>query len=509
MCRMIFLLALVLAAPFADARTVPGSSVHDPGPMLVRSPASVALLEEGRGQMVAFRLDAAEATFERLEAVEAARPAARLHLAKIALWRAMILEQGDLYDRFFERSDALLDVLKETPDSPWRTHFRAETELHRAIIHAKKTQYTRAALALRQAYNHFEKNTEEHPTFYESTWGMGLCHATIGLVPKSFRWVVKLMGFRGTVQQGLDEMEISAERSLYYRDEAAAFFALTDQIVNESKRGGMAALEAVEARYPDSPVVNYILGFSLISQRRAAEAEQRLRRADRLLQQPGVFPMPYVDYALGQALFRQDKFESAARYFQRYVRTFPGEALMAQANLQAGLALELSGRRSEALPYYERVRVREDFDSDAAARREADARLEAPLSDRERTLLLGSNAFDSGRYEEAVRTLQPVFGDAGASEVERAEAAYRSGRAYQLLGAWHEALRHYGFAVTNPGDPLAKWGPWAQYYIGEVHEAQGDRVAARAAYEQALANDEPFAYNKALEQRAKAALDRL
>ena len=44
---------------------------------------------------------------------------------------------------------------------------------------------------------------------------------------------------------------------------------------------------------------------------------------------------------------------------------------------------------------------------------------------------------------------------------------------------------------------------------GEVHEAMGDEAAARAAYERALANDQPYEYNKALEQRAKAALGRL
>ncbi len=497
-------LLLALAAP-ALAEQIG----NDPGPMLVRSAEGLALLDEGRAQMTAFRLDAAEDTFERLDGFDDARPAARLHLAKIALWRAMVLEQDALYDQFFERSDALLDVLEETPDSPWRTHFRAETELHRAIIHAKKTEYTRAALALRQAYNHFEQNVEEHPTFYESTWGMGLCHTTVGLVPSSFRWVLKLLGFRGTVQQGLSEMAVSAERSRYYADEAALVFALTDQIVNESKRDGLAKLEAVHARNPNSPIVGYIRSLSLLGQRRAADAERQLRATSRQLDAPGVFPIPYVDYYLGEALFRQDDFEAAARYFQRYLRTFSGEALVAQANLHAGLALEMTGRRAEALPFYRRVRVREDFDSDADARREADARLAAPLSAREKTLLLGANAFDSGRYREAVRTLQPIFGDGAASEVERAEAAYRTGRAYHLLGEAREALRHYGLAVSNPGDPLARWGPWAQLYTGEVYEAEGDRAAARAAFEHALANDDPFAYHKALEQRAKAALDRL
>ncbi len=501
--RLTVLLPLALAALAAEARP------DDPGPMLVRSPEAVALLEEGRDLMIDFRLEAAEAAFERLEAREAARPAARLHLAKIALWRALIFEQDDLYDRFFERSDALLDALGDTPASPWRTHFRAETELHRAVIHAKKADYTRAALALRQAYKHFETNVEDHPDFAESTWGMGVCHLAVGLVPKSFQWALKLLGFRGTVQQGLGEIAVSAKRSRYYRDEAAILFGLTDQFVNESKRGGLEVVEAVQARHPESPLVRYIYGAALLSQRRAGAAERQFREAHRRLGQPGVAPMPYVDFFLAEALFRQDDFEGAARYFRRFLQRFPGEALVAQANVRAGLALELSGRRAEALPYYRAVRVRDNYDGDAAARREADARLAAPLSARERTLLLGSNAFDSGRYREAVRVLQPIFGDGASAEVERAEAAYRSGRAYHVLGEWREALRHYGIAVDAPGDPLAKWGPWAQYYIGEVHEEQGDPAAARAAYQRALANDDEFAYHKALEQRTKAALDRL
>jgi tetratricopeptide (TPR) repeat protein len=487
----------------------PALAAADPGPMLVEGDAAVALLDQGREQMIAFRLDAAEATFERLAAAESARPAAFLHLTKIALWRGMIMEQPDLYDRFFEQSDRLLAALDEVPESAWRTHFRAETELYRAVIHAKKTEYARAAFALRQAYKHFERNVEEHPSFYESAWGMGLCHAVVGLVPSSFQWVLKLMGFRGTVQQGLREMKVSAERSTFYRDEAAIIFAITDLMINESKEDGMAYVVAMRERHPQSPLVNYILGFALINQREAAEAEAALRRAEALLQPPGVYPMPYVDYYLGDALFRQNRFAEAARYFERYVKSFPGDALRAQAHLHLGLAREMAGDRAGALRAYERVRTREDYDSDADALREAQKRIDAPLAGHERTLLLGANAFDGGRYREAVRTLQPVLGDQDAPAVLRAEAAYRSGRAFHALGEWRDAARHYRFAVSRPGDEHAKWGPWAQYYLGEVFEAQGDEDAARTAYERALAYEQSFAYHKALEQRAKAALDRL
>lgn len=477
--------------------------------MLVETEQGEALLDEGRAHMLAFRLDAASETFDRLATHSDGEVAARFHLAKIALWKAMILEQDPLYEQFFVQSDALLALLDDTPDSPWKTQFRAEGAFQRAIIHAKKTEYTRAALALRQAFKHYEENVERHPTFYESYAGMGLCHVAVGVVPKSFRWLLKLMGFSGTIGEGLDEMKVAAEQSHYYREEAAVYFAFTDQVINESKEDGLRYVADLYAAHPDSPVVSYVYGLGLLNERRAEKAEAVLREAQAQLDQPGTYTMPYVTYFLADALFAQNDFPASARYFKRYLDTFPGEALVAQANLHAGLALEMSGRRAEALPFYERIQVRDDYDSDEAARREAADRLAAPMTPHERALLLGRNAFDAGHYREAIATLQPVLGDQAAPGVQRAEAAYRSGRAYHVLEAYREALRHYGFAAADPGDPLAKWGPWAQFYIGEVRESQGDREAARTAYKRVLAYDEPFAYHKALEQRAKAALSRL
>ena len=503
------LLATVLLLLGPAVAVGAGRAPADPGPMLVETPAGRLLLDQGREHMLYLRLGAAEGVFERLAEAEPDSPAAPYHLAKIALWRAMILEQDALYEAFFDRSDALLEAVERAPAGPWRTHFRAEAELQRAVIHAKKTEYVRAAMAMRQAYNHFERNVERHPDFHESYLGMGVLHLAVGLVPREFRWLLKLMGFGGTVPQGLSEMERAATRSVFSREEAAVHFGLADLIVNESKADGLRYLEDLYRRYPESPITGYIWGFALLQDRRAEEAEGVLRRTAAALDAPGTYPLPYVGYYLGEALFVQNAFEAAARHFIRYLDTFPGQALKAQAALHAGLSLEMAGRRAEALPYYRQIDVRENFDTDAAARREAQERLDAPLTARARALLLGRNAFDAGDYGEAVRLVQPVLGDADAPALERAEAAYRSGRAYHLLGEAREAIRHYRYAIDNPGDPLAKWGPWAQFYTGEVLREAGPVAEARRAYERALAYDQPFEYHKALEQRAKAALEQL
>lgn len=131
------------------------------------------------------------------------------------------------------------------------------------------------------------------------------------------------------------------------------------------------------------------------------------------------------------------------------------------------------------------------------------------MTSAERALLLGEAAFDGGSDLEAVRLLQPVVTDSELPAVVRAEAAYRTGRAYQSLERWADAQRHFQLAIDRPGDPLAKWGPWSIYHSGEIEEATGDLDAARQLYERVLEDETEFDYHKALEQRARTALERI
>src|SRR5690554_665191 len=119
-----------------------GTVVGNPGAMLVTEPAGIELLEEGRAAMIAFRLDEAEAVFTRLARMETGNPAAAVHLAKIAWWRALTLEEDEYVTAFFARSDELIEILRGEPTGPWINLFRGEAELHRAILHAKNGSHT-------------------------------------------------------------------------------------------------------------------------------------------------------------------------------------------------------------------------------------------------------------------------------------------------------------------------------------------------------------------------------
>lgn len=492
-----FALVLVLATLATPAR-----ADH---PLLLRTDAGEALYARGRAAAFDFRMAEARAAYAELGRLEPESPAAAYGLESAALWQAIVMERDPFASRFFALNDSLKAVLDDLPSSPEVELLKAQSGLHRALLLGRQERYSKAGLAFRGACGRFYDLADDPATPAAVGFGNGLCQTVAGSVPRAYRWLARLFGFSGTVGGGLDALEHAADAGGLDGVEATFTLAIVDETLNEGRRDALGRLDTLEA----GAIGDYLHGYLLLLDRDAEAAEADLRAAAEALARPGADAIPFVDAHLGMALFRQNRFDDAAPVLERFVRSYRGKALVAQATLLAGLAREMTGDRGRATALYRNVRALRDYDSDISAERDARARLEAPMTPSERTLLRGRNAFDAGRYAEAISTLQPVVTDASLPQIERAEAAYRTGQAYQAQEVWDNALRHFQLARDRPGDPLAKWGPWSEYHIGEVYEATGETAEARAAYRRVLANEDEFDYHKALEQRTRTALERL
>ena len=510
------LLAAVAVAPAAGAQSgAPARPVAAPAPdravlapaarqaLGIQTDAGAALYARAYADALAFRLDAAEAGFRQLGAVEPG-PAAAYGLESAALWRALMTDDDGDYDRFYALNDSLGGVAGRLGDAPGARLVAAVGTLHRALALGRQERYARAGNAFRDACGAFR--ALDGP---DAQFGQGVCEVAAGAVPRKYRWLARLFGFRGTVAGGLGRLDAASTAGGALAVDAAVGLAVSDATLNERRAGSVDRLVALAAAHPDSPVLAYLAGYHLLLDRRAAQAEAELRRAQAAARAPGVAAVPFVEAHLGTALFRQRRWAEAAETLESFARTFRGRSLVAPATLDAGIAYEMTGDRARAERLYRRVRAQRDYDSDLSAEREAQRRLAAPMTGAERALVAGGAAYDAGDYDDAVRLLQPVVTDAALSDAVRAEAAYRTGRARQAQEQWADALRHFRLAADNPGDPLAKWGPWSVYHAGEVHEATGDLDRAEARYREALANESEFDYHKSLEQRTRAALERI
>ncbi len=467
------------------------------------------VLAPGREAMTAFRLQEAERYFQQWVLHEETGSFATYYLTMIAYWKAMIKETPEQVGAFLMRAGKTIDQLKQQEESPWNTFFLAEVYLQRAVVQIHRGKYLKGMWDGKRAFKLYKHAVSMWPTFYDAYKGLGLLHVVAGSVPRSYRWLLNLFGYGGSVEQGIKELEQAAERSYLSREEATVYVALVDLSLNEALERGEERLSVLYEEKPWSPLAAYFYAYSLLKNRKAVEAEHILRKTEQQLQESGYTTFPFITYYLGDALFRQNRFQEAAHYFQRFLDTFQGKTLVPMACVKLGLSLEMVGDYPGAVAYYRRAHALSDFDIDKRAERIARERLQRPMTPAERMLLQGANAYDGGRYEEAIRQLRALFEDEQTPPALRTEAAYRLGRTYHALGDHERARTYYRYAVTHVVDPRAKWSPWAQFYLGELAEAEGRMQQAREAYRAALDWKGPFDYEKALEQRARVALSRL
>lgn len=477
-------------------------------PMLLEEAASEALLHTGRAHLLAFRLAEAEQTFQRLSRTADGAAAAWHHLATTSLLKLILTSDRRMETEFFARSDSLKTALKAHPDSRWRAWLGAEANLQRALAEAKTGDYLQAVLAARLAYHELERIHHTWPGFVEAYKAQGLMQWAIGSLPSGYQRFLRLIGYRGHAGEGLRLLRLAADESTYGREEASALLAINDVVLNEARGEAVPRLRQLHHAHPKNPFIAYLYGYALFTDRQATEAEVVLRQVAQRGAAAG-FPVDYADFYLAEALFRQDRYADAEAWYRRYLTRHEGPEMKALAHLHLGLVLEMQGRRPEALRFYQQVEAQREYDSDAAAARRAMQLQQAPLGEHRRALVLARNAHESRRYAVALQRLEQVFATPGVPAAERAEAAYRMGRIYQEQQRWAEALRFYQQARQHPGDPQAKWGPWSQYYIGEVYEAQGQQQEAKAAYTAALRWPGTFDYRQALEQRLRLALRRI
>ena len=505
LAALVMLCGLSLTASGTPKRQAP----PDDAAMFIRSERSAALLHTGREEILEFRLARAEETFSELAKRQDGKVAGAFYLETISFLRFMMSDRDVYRDEFFARSNALRPLLARAPDSPWRGLVRAEANLHRGVVRARRGQYLQAALAGRSAYKEYVRLIKRHPDFYEAYKGLGVFHVAVGSVPSGYRWLPTLFGFGGTVEQGLRELQLAADSSGFNREEAQIYLAQIDLKLFDASGEGAERLSSLFRAYHGSPLFGYVYGEYLYTTRQAAEAERVFRTAVDTYEDGEHFYIDYVDPLLADVLFRQNRFDEAAFYYRRFLDRHHGTTMKATATLGLGLSLEMQGRRAQAVAYYEHIQTARGLDTDAVSRRRTQRLRLRPLSDRERTLLLGRNAYDAGRYDEAHDLLRAIEEDPNASPDERAEAAYRRGRAFHAQGRLDQALEAYAAAVAQHHDPLSRWGPWAQNYAGLLLETSGDTGAAQHALEAALDYGGKYDYHQALRRNAKIALHRL
>lgn len=212
------------------------------------------------------------------------------------------------------------------------------------------------------------------PNYHDAEITIGLYDYTVGALPLPIKLIAGVAGFRGSKKRGLATLERVAREGKWIHDEAKTLLIV---LYTREKRFAEAATLARElgARYPRNYIYRLETADALVSQAAlerqvnhitaitAAETEafatfESLLR-DKAVRDTAARAFDLIHFKYGEALMTAGQFEKAAKEFLASAEAPGAQAgLATMAHLYAARALDLAGKRNDAMTQYKAVLAR-------------------------------------------------------------------------------------------------------------------------------------------------------
>jgi tetratricopeptide (TPR) repeat protein len=426
---------------------------------------------------------------------------------KMYFLQAFISEERSDYDRFIKFRNRLLDRLqKETPAaSPYFLMIKSETAFCNAALKFKNNELLTAAYEFRKAYRMIQENKRRYRHFAENNKVAGVMHVLIGAVPSQYRWLVSLLGFSGTIQQGMQELESLYELTLtnaslsHLQDEMIFIIAFLKWHLQNQKEQA-AAMADVMTR-SSSPILHFGAASIYLYN---GDNDKIIALLDGRTYPPDIHPLIYLDYLLGTALLNKGDYR-ADIYFKNYISQFRGTSFVRSAIQKTGWIAFLQGDTATYLKAMQQIiQVHGDFtDEDKQALQEARSRL-LPHAD----LLRARLFFDGGYYHQSLKTLATLKTDQLTTLRDQIEYIYRLARVYDKFNDREKAIRYYLETIRIGRDKSWYFAANSALMLGQLYEREKDFNRAAHYFRQCI-DMRNHDYENSLEQKARAGLNRI
>lgn len=224
------------------------------------------------------------------------------------------------------------------------------------------------------------------PNYIDAQLTIGLYEYVLGSLPLPAKLLAGLTGARGSKKRGLAALEKVAREGRWSRDDAKSVLIL---LYTREKRFPevLTLARELSAKYPRNYLFRLEAADALVAQaalerrnKNFAAAEKAEQEAfasfddllrDRSVRETVSRALDLVHFKYGEVLLTAGQGERAAREFIAATRVERAEpALVTMAHLHAARALDLIGKRDDALAHYRQVLARPDiFDSHDGAKK--------------------------------------------------------------------------------------------------------------------------------------------
>lgn len=396
-----------------------------------------------------------------------------------------------------------LDKLQDgNQQSPYYLYTQADIHLQWAFCKIKFGEYVSAVFEVKKAYSMLQTNQKKFPDFKPNVKSLGLLHTLFGAVPDKYKFGARLLGLKGSIEQGLKELNSVLEDDHFqFKEETIIMYTLLMLHLQKNEAGAWGMIEKA-----DIP-----LGDNLLNHFVAATVASHTGKNDKVIailaakpNSAEYYPFPFLDFLLGDA--RLNKLEGDADdYIKKFIAHNKGRSYQKEAYRKLAWYYLIQDNPVLYKKYMQQLLAvpYAPTDEDKSAQKEAQRGL-VPNRD----LLKARVLCDGAYYEKALEIMSGVKVDKLTRSRDQIEYYYRIARIYHEMGNLNEAIKFYSVTIQKGEAFTYYYAANASLKLASIYEQQQKKTDAQKYYQKAI-DLEKDEYHNSIEAEAKAGLNRL
>ncbi|MBL7753846.1 MAG: tetratricopeptide repeat protein [Chitinophagaceae bacterium] len=386
--------------------------------------------------------------------------------------------------------------------SPYAIFCKAVLYFQWCAIRSKYTDYWDAAWDFRRSHLLFKECKQKFPRFRQVDPFLGMQSAIISTIPKGYKWISSILGMKGEMRSGMNLLSAYVFSSeTLFQEEARLYFIYLKNYLNNDPEGAMKLVQSFQLDLKSHFLNAFTASNLALNNKRAAEAKRILSSLNRT---KDYMNFPMLDFELGDALMKLLD-PTAIKYFEKFLNEYKGHFYVKDACMSLALCYYLQGNLNKASYYKKRITEVGKTESDADKQAQKFSK-SGRFPDRD--ILKARLLNDGGEHQKALDIL--LVKDTSRIEhfSDRLEWMYRMARVYDDLEKDDLAIPYYNLTITRGKESSEYFAARAALQAGYIYEKKGHKTKAIQYYNEVL-NMDDHEFKNSLDQRAKAALNRM
>ena len=425
------------------------------------------------------KFEEAAAILKQARALEPNNAAVPWMEASLSFAQAALADDKAVYTAFVKQAEAAREQCANAPSSAFATYARADLYLKEGLLAARYEEYLTAMGNMRHAYNYAKDSQDADPNFSGNLLLMGTLHLIAGSIPDSYKWLSYALGVSGTVADGEAEFRKLLGRtdplSRLFQGQAAGILAFTALGVDEKKDEAYKTLAHRSLSGKDDLFASTVKAALSIAANDNVAALAALRARPRGKGYPSIALLGYFD---ARCQLNKLSADTAALYFQNYIRQAKSKALISDAYLFTAHCQTLQGNTQSYGLWFEKYKATmKDKKRDKIL-----LDLEAGYARPQALCLLKARFLVDGGNGARARSMLSACSSTDFNKREQIEWNYRMARSFDVDEQGANAERYYLKCIELGKNYAYHFAAASALQLGEYYFKLGRNDAAKAQF---------------------------